>query len=42
MGAAIEARERDLAAFWIDATRALGLTPSAREMSVWVDEGRIR
>jgi thiamine biosynthesis lipoprotein len=37
-----EARERDLAAWWIDATGAVGLTPAAREMSVWVDERRIR
>ncbi len=36
-----EARERDIAAWWVDATGRVGLTPAAREMSVWVDEGRI-
>ncbi len=36
-----EARERDIAAWWVDATGRVGMTPAAREMSVWVDEGRI-
>jgi thiamine biosynthesis lipoprotein len=36
-----EARERDLAAWWVDAAGRVGLTPAAREMSAWVDEARI-
>jgi thiamine biosynthesis lipoprotein len=36
-----EARERDIAAWWVDATGKVGLTPAAREMSAWVDERRI-
>lgn len=36
-----EARERDIAAWWVEATGLVGLTPAAREMSAWVDEERI-
>jgi thiamine biosynthesis lipoprotein len=36
-----EARERDIAAWWVDAAGKVGLTPAAREMSAWVDEARI-
>jgi FAD:protein FMN transferase len=36
-----EARERDIAAWWVDAAGRVGLTPAARQMSAWVDEARI-
>jgi thiamine biosynthesis lipoprotein len=40
-GIAAEARAMDAAAWWIDAGGRLGLTPAARERSVWVAEARI-
>lgn len=36
-----EARERGLAAWWVDADGRLSLTPAARERSRWVDESRV-
>jgi thiamine biosynthesis lipoprotein len=36
-----EARARGFAAWWIDDGGRLGMTPAARERSVWVDERRI-
>jgi thiamine biosynthesis lipoprotein len=36
-----EARQRGLAAWWVDAAGRLGMTPAARERSVWVDEARV-
>jgi thiamine biosynthesis lipoprotein len=40
-GIAAEARAMDAAAWWVDAGGRLGLTPAARERSVWVAEARI-
>jgi thiamine biosynthesis lipoprotein len=36
-----DARARGLAAWWVDAGGALGMTPAAREHSVWVAEPRV-
>ena len=36
-----EARARGLAAWWVDADGALGMTPAARALSIWVAEDRV-
>ncbi len=36
-----EARARGLAAWWVDADGALGMTPAARAQSIWVAEDRV-
>lgn len=36
-----EARARGLAAWWVAADGRLGLTPAAREVTAWADEGRV-
>jgi thiamine biosynthesis lipoprotein len=36
-----EARARGMAAWWVDADGALGMTPAARAQSIWVAEHRV-